>query len=180
VQQDRVATRPQQKEKTLSRCVLTVLLALLSFAVSSSRSEAQGSRQYYSGTYSNGAYNYRYHYYKPRYSSSGYKYHLAIYYPQRSRYVYYYNPYSRKYWGRYDLVCGGYSQLAPEDQRGQLSEIPEKAFPAPGPMPAVRESNDETPMLPPPEVLGPPGGPAVPGRGGLQLPPSKGGSNCPN
>jgi hypothetical protein len=69
-----------------------------------------------------------------------------VYYPRRPRYVYYYNLYK----GRYDLEAGGYSQLAPQDRKPQLCQIPESAFPPPGPMPPAEPDGEE--MLPPPEA----------------------------
>ena len=36
-----------------------------------------------------------------------YSYHYCIYYPSQPRYVYYYNPYTKLYWGRYDLEQRG-------------------------------------------------------------------------
>ena len=101
-------------------------------------------RQYYSGWsyYPQRTYYLRSYYYKPYPTYATYKYHYCIYYPARPRYVYYYNPYRKLYWGRYDLEKGGYSQLAEKDRKAKLDEIPETAFPAPGAMPAVPESND--------------------------------------
>src|SRR5205823_3242559 len=66
-------------------------------------------RQNYSGwvQQDNSSY-YSCHYYQPSESSS-YKSHRVYYYPSKPQYVYYYNPYSKKYWGRYDREAKGYS-----------------------------------------------------------------------
>jgi hypothetical protein len=127
-----------------------------------SRAGASPYPSYYTPRQWGGGYYYRrYHYYSPAHGE--YRYHVAVYYPGRPRYVYYYNPYKRRYWGRYDLVAGGYALLAEQDRKPTLAEIPESAFPPPGPMPPAEPGGD--PMLPPPEGgLGlPPAGPGTPG-----------------
>ncbi|MDA7979098.1 MAG: hypothetical protein MPJ50_10065 [Pirellulales bacterium] len=119
---------------------------------SSATQEAQAGnlqygRQYYAGWsntyYQTRGYYYRNYYYKPYASYPTYKYHYCIYYPSRPRYVYYYNPVRRRYWGRYDIEAKGYSLLAEKDQAEKLSDISEDAFPTPGDMPAIPESTDE-------------------------------------
>jgi len=113
---------------------------------------------YYSARQQGPGYSYRqYHYYSRQ--AGGYRHHVAVYHPRAPRYVYYYNPYKRRYWGRYDLATGGYSLLAVPDRRETLSEIPESAFPPAGPMPPEEDGGD--PMLPPPEP-GPEPGPTTP------------------
>ena len=49
------------------------------------------------------------------------------------RFVYYYNPSTRLYWAAYDLEARGFSLIARKDQKGNLRDIPEAAFPAPAP-----------------------------------------------
>jgi hypothetical protein len=110
-------------------------------------------RQYYSSWSPYRSYYYRTYYYKPTPSYAGYQYHYAIYYPSQPRYVYYYNPYKKVYWGRAEVSeCGEvkYSLLAEKDRKGSLKEIPEKAFPKAGAMPPVPESNDGVKMEVPP------------------------------
>ncbi len=101
-------------------------------------------RQRYGGwSYHTGhRYYYRSYYYKPYTTYTKYNYHYCIHYPSRPRYVYYYNPYRRVYWGRYDLEQKGYSELAAEDRKGKLEDISEDAFPEPGAMPSIPESED--------------------------------------
>ena len=106
-----------------------------------------------------GGWNYynSYGYYYTTYNYSPYRHHYCVYYPSYPRYVYYYNPYSGYWWGRFDLEGKPgqqYSLLAKEDQRAKLTDIPESAFPAPGEMPLVPESKDsdarvELPPTPP-------------------------------
>ncbi len=67
------------------------------------------------------------------------------------KYVYYYNPYKRVYWGRYDLEAKGYSLLEEKDRKEKLADIPESAFPKPGPMPADPESTDGSKIPAPPQ-----------------------------
>jgi len=116
------------------------------------------TRQYYSSwrKHPTRTYYYRYYYYKPATTYVGYKHHYAIYYPQRPKYVYFYNPYKKVYWGRCPVQTGGkgqYSLLAEKDRKGNIDEIPESAFPKPGPLPPVPESSDGTPMELPPDDL---------------------------
>lgn len=121
-----------------------IALVLVGGAWSTSEAAAFLRRHYYSSWsyYPSRTYYYRSYFYKPYVQYEGYKYHYCIYYTSRPRYVYYYNPYVKTYWGRYDLEKKGYSELAAADRKASLSEIPETAFPAPGAMPAIPESED--------------------------------------
>ncbi len=133
------------RRKTLALLALTTVMALAT-GVEAAR---YYGRSYYGGwSYQpQRTYYYSSYYYKPTASYSGYNYHYCIYYPSRPRYVYYYNPVRRVYWGRYDLEAKGYSQLAEKDQKAELNDIPESAFPAPGEMPSIPESTDGEKML---------------------------------
>jgi hypothetical protein len=135
----------------LSRRQVLVAIPLLGLFAQSTRLEgalAYG-RHYYGGWsyYPQRTYYYSSYYYKPTPSYSGYKYHYCIYYPSQPQYVYYYNPYRKVYWGRYDLKAKGYSHLAEKDQKGELKDIPDSAFPKPGEMPAIPESDGAEKML---------------------------------
>jgi hypothetical protein len=116
--------------------------------------QAQYGRQYYSSYsyYPTYGYYYTYYYYYPTVSSTTYSYHYCTYYPSRPRYVYYYNPVRRVYWGRYDLEKEGYSLLEEKDRKENLNDIPESAFPPPGKMPNVPEATDTLQMDKPPAV----------------------------
>ena len=107
-------------------------------------------RPFYSPMSRGDGYLYRKCYYYSR-QYNEYRYHVAVYHRAQLRYVYYYNPYKRLYWGRYDLIGGGYSKLAANDCKAKLGDIPEAAFPPPGQMPPAEDGGD--PMLPPPESL---------------------------
>lgn len=138
------------------RHVLCVLV--LGVLASSVATAGYSYRQYYGGwrRHTSYSYHYRSYYYQPTHSYSGYRHHYAIYYPSQPRYVYYYNPYKRVYWGRFDLQGNEgqhYSLLAEQDRKEHLKEIPESAFPKPGAMPNVPEATDGTTMLPPPADL---------------------------
>ncbi len=125
-----------------------IVVALIMVTVFPSLAAAYRRHYYSSWSYhSSNSYYYRSYYYKPAASYDGYRYHYCVYYPTRPRYVYYYNPYARVYWGRYDLTEKGYSQLADADRKEQLKDIPESAFPKPGEMPAIPESTDQERML---------------------------------
>src|SRR5262249_30566615 len=79
--------------------------------------------------------------------------HRCIYYPAQPKYVYYYNPVSKKYWGRFDVDAAGYSLLEEKDRAALLADVPESAFPKPGPMPAIPGSKDGPAMDRPPKEL---------------------------
>jgi hypothetical protein len=120
---------------------------------SASPVQAQYGRQYYTTwsyypTYGYYYTNYRYQTYV---DAPSYDYHYCVYYPSQ-RYVYYYNPVRRVYWGRYDLEKQGYSMLEEKDRKAELKDIPESAFPAPGKMPNIPEAKDAVAMSKPPEV----------------------------
>ena len=89
-------------------------------------------RQYYDTSWSyNPSYSYYYvtYYYQPVVTQTSYNYHYCIYYPSQPRYVYYYNPVSQVYWGRYEIGSKGekrYSILADKDRKKDLKEIPKK------------------------------------------------------
>lgn len=129
---------------TTRRILLGTLAATLLCAVAIPA--YAGFRRHYYGSWGyNTSYSYYYrpYYYYPSTTYTGaYHYHYCIHYPSQPRYVYYYNPYSSQYWGRYDLESQGYSLLAEKDRKANLKEIPESAFPKPGEMPAIPESED--------------------------------------
>ena len=118
---------------------------------------AQYVRQYYDTTWSySPSYNYYYvrYYYQPAVTYTTYDYHYSIYYPSRPSYIYYYNPVSQAYWGRYEIGSKGekrYSMLAEKDRKKDLKDIPESAFPEPAAMPTIPGAKDNVPMAPPPE-----------------------------
>lgn len=136
----------------------SLVLALSVLAVAPAAAWAAfGLRQYYDNSYSySSSYNYYYtrYYYKPTVSYATYDYHYCVYYPSYPQYVYYYNPSSQVYWGRYELGSKGdkrYSLLAEKDRKKELKDIPEKAFPAPAAMPEIPGSDDKVAIEPPPE-----------------------------
>jgi len=110
-------------------------------------------RQIYSGwtKQDNGTFSSNYHC-QPK-PGGPYKSHRVIYDPAKPKQLHYYNPSTKKYWGRYDLGAKGYSLLADKDKAEKLEAIAESAFPAPGPMPPIPGSDDKVPMLPPPTDL---------------------------
>jgi len=113
-------------------------------------------RQYYDTSWSYYPaqnYHYRRYYYRPAVNVTTYSYHYTIYYTARPRYVYYYNPVKKYYWGRYDLEAKGYSMLKEEDRKEKLTDIKEEAFPKPGLMPAIPDSADNEKIEIPPGDL---------------------------
>ena len=128
-----------------SRAMLVVLTLVFGGLAGTAGADQYSSRQYYSNWnhHVQRGYHYRSYYYKPTPSYVGYRHHYVIYSPSRPRHYYFYNPYKKQYWGRCDVNTNGqgqYSLLAEADRKGNLEDIPEKAFPAPGPMPRIPES----------------------------------------
>jgi hypothetical protein len=114
-------------------------------------------RQYYDTTWSYApSYGYYYvnYYYLPSPTYTTYSYHYCIYYPSQPSYIYYYNPVSQVFWGRYAIGSKGdkrYSILAQKDRKKDLKDIPESAFPPAAAMPSIPGAEDGVAMEPPPE-----------------------------
>jgi hypothetical protein len=122
-------------------------LALVVGAAWGGRADA-GFRHYYSSWHrSPYHYSYRYYYYTPR------SYDYVISYPVQPRYLYYYNPVSRTYWGRFDLKTQGYSLLPEADRKSALKDIPDEKFPPPGELPTVHGEKDADKVEAPPTDL---------------------------
>lgn len=131
---------------------LTLTLLVVSAATAASR-----LRQYYDTSYTySETYRYYYvtYYYAVTETQTTYDYNYCIYYPSQPSYIYYYNPSSQVYWGRYEIGSKGdkrYSILAKKDRKKDLKAIPESAFPKPSKMPEIPGSEDGVAMAPPPE-----------------------------
>jgi hypothetical protein len=113
----------------------------LCFAFANSNEAEAG---YYSQwrSYPSRNYHYTQYYYKPYPRYPTYRYHYCVYRTYQPRYVYYYNPYRRVYWGRLDTQAkegSQYQLLAEKDRKGTLKEIPESAFPKGGKMPTITD-----------------------------------------
>ena len=141
------------------RRIVLVVVAGAALSVVPGDAQASYQRQYYSSWsyYSTTRYYYRTYYYYPTPVATTYSYHYTIYYPSQPRYVYYYNPVSQQYWGRFEFgedgKAKGYSLLAEKDRKEKLADIPESAFPKPGAMPAIPGATDGEKMVPPPSDL---------------------------
>ncbi len=128
------------------RRFLIIATVLAGCMLTAQQSQA-AHRQYYSSWsyHPRHSYYYRTYYHRPHVRYNSYNYHYCVHYPSRPRYVYYYNPHSRRYWGRFDLEGtegAQYSILDPEDRKERLSDIPEAAFPEPAEMPIIPGSED--------------------------------------
>lgn len=141
------------RRSSVSLLVFTVLMLV----TRTSTAYAQYARQYYDTTWTySSAYSYYYttYYYLPTVTATTYDYHYCIYYTSQPSYVYYYNPTTRVYWGRYEVGSKGenrYSMLAAKDRKKDLKDIPEGAFPKPSKMPTIPGASDGAAMEPPPE-----------------------------
>jgi hypothetical protein len=157
-QPDPIRTRGSSPLTTAPVKTLVLGLAVgLGLAYGPAVPAAMAQRQYYDSSYTySPIYGYYYvrYYYQPAPTYTTYDYHYCIYYPSRPDYLYYYNPVSQAYWGRYKVGSKEnerYSILAEKDRKKDLKEIPESAFPAPAAMPAIPGSKDGVAMEPPPE-----------------------------
>jgi hypothetical protein len=117
-----------------------------------------GPRQYYGAwrRHPQRAYHYRHYYYKPRANFSGYRHHYVVHFHSRPQHHYFYNPYSKRYWGRCPVKQGEepkYSLLAEKDRKATVKDIPESAFPEPGELPGVPEATDDAKLDLPPDDL---------------------------
>ena len=114
-------------------------------------------RQYYDTTWDyRPSYGYYYttYYFQPTVVQNTYSYHYCIYYPSQPQYIYYYNPVSQVFWGRYEIGSKGdkrYSLLAEKDRKKDLKDIPDSAFPKPAEMPTIPGTKDGVSIEPPPE-----------------------------
>ena len=122
-------------------------LALGVIGVVGGRADAGFPQSYSDWHKSPYSYYYRYYYSRPN------TYDYVILYPKQPRYLYYYNPVAKVYWGRFDLKSKGYSLLAEADRKGLLKDIPESKFPEPGDMPQVPGGQDGEKVQTPPTDL---------------------------
>ena len=140
-----------------SRSVRRLSLLVLSLVLFASYAQAAFRRQYYDTSWNyntNYGYYYTNYYFTTTVTQTTYEYNYCIYYPSQPTYIYYYNPGTNVYWGRYEIGSKGehrYSMLEPKDRKKDLKEIPESAFPKPGAMPTIPGSKDDEKMAPPPE-----------------------------
>jgi hypothetical protein len=141
-----------EEKEMFKKFLLVALFGMTGMAgviATSENADAGFYSQRYGGWsyYNTGNYYYRPYYYKPSPTYTGYRYHYCIHYTSQPRYVYYYNRYNGTYWGRYDLEKGGYSMLEEKDRKADLKDIPESAFPEPGEMPTIPESEGDEKIL---------------------------------
>ncbi|MEZ6123208.1 MAG: hypothetical protein R3C49_08555 [Planctomycetaceae bacterium] len=140
-------------------CFALAVAALPLMATADAQSGLSGygsPRQYYSSwsKHPTKDYHYRRLYYKPSNSYVGYKHHYVIYYPSKPQHCYFFNPYSKTYWGRCEINHGGkYSLLAPQDRKTVVTEIPESAFPKPADPPVLDDTEDNIRLDLPPDDL---------------------------
>lgn len=135
--------------KAFSQATLTALVLLAAMSALPNQAQAGFYSSY--SYYPSRGYYYSYYHYKPYPTYPSYHRHYVVSFPHSPRYLYYYNPYRKVYWGRYDLEGKGYCLLSEEHRKQSLKDIPESAFPPPGEMPPVPESTDGSRLeVPPP------------------------------
>jgi hypothetical protein len=140
----------------LTVCLFVLILCGIGRPVFAETHDANGlsPRQYYSDWVSGSEFSYRAYYYKPSPEYAGFKTQFVIYTPEKPDYLYYFNPYEKKFWGRIKLFRDGepfYSILREEDRKNVLAEIPESAFPEPGPLPPMPDVADNILLDLPPD-----------------------------
>lgn len=131
------------------------LFAVIAGSLALAAEAEAGYRQYYTSWsyHPQQSYHYRTYFYRPVATQPSYSHHYVVYRPSTPRYVYYYNPSRRTYWGRYDLEGQKgkeYSLLAEKDRKGDLDAIPESAFPEPAELPQIPDAEDGATLQAPP------------------------------
>src|SRR5207244_2381430 len=151
------ALRNPGEDALMFRRKLIVLVCLATGALAAAApAVAQQPRQHYSKYWAkNKGYYFKQYFYKPTPGAVAYRMQYVIYYSSKPRFYFFFNPYNRLYWGRYDRQEGAYSKLPEPQQRGQVAEIKEAAFSAPAGMPPVPESRDGVALAVPPADLPP-------------------------
>ena len=141
-----------------------VLTAIYLASAPALAADHSGSRQSFGDWHKHQrGFSYRPYYYKPHPQFVGFKHHYVIHHNARPQHNYFYNPYKKQFWGRCPVATEGkpsYSLLAEKDRNGDINQIPETAFPKPGPMPPIPESTDGATLDLPPDDL--PGTDALP------------------
>ncbi len=113
------------------------------------------STPYKSCSYSNWTYDQSHGYYycvcsyKPS-AYSDYSKYVCIYNASYGNSVYYYNPTSKTYWGRYDAAAKGFSTLAAGDQKAVIADLPQDKFSAPAAQQVIpgSQANEQMPAPP--------------------------------
>ena len=115
---------------------------------------AEPLRQYYTAWtfHAERGYWYRTLHFKPEPGYLGYRHHYCIHYVSQPQYVYFYDPYDKVYWGRFDvrgMPGEQFSVLDPEDRRERLSDVPADAFPPEGEIPTLPGATDDMRIMTP-------------------------------
>lgn len=135
------------------RTIALLFAVIAGSLLAADRAEAAYRQFYGSWAYHSGhGYHHRCLYFKPAADDTSFRSHYCIYYASKPRYVYFWNRYEQKYWGRFDTegkAGARYSILKEEDRREKLDEIPESAFPPPGAMPVIPGAEDGVTIDPP-------------------------------
>lgn len=133
----------------MSRNLRTLLVCCLAVVAMAAAAVAQNyaPRQYYSDWKKapQGNHFVRNYYFKPTPTYAGYRVHQVHHFPAKPKHHYFYNPKTQKYWGRCpsDNYEGKplYSLLKMEDRHKDIEKIPEAAFPPPGKLPPIPDSD---------------------------------------
>ncbi len=81
------------------------------------------------------------------------RHHFAVYHPRQPKFVFFHNPHTNRFWGRYNLETSKYQILAEADQREKLEDVDEKTFGRPGNLPLEEEGGEQMPAPPAPEKV---------------------------
>src|SRR5690242_16680348 len=93
----------------LRRFVLAIFLLASFLSSSAMRAGDQfGSRQFFGDWHNHAAgFSYRPYYYKPTPDFVGFKHHYVVHYQTRPQFNYFYNPYTKQFWGRCPVAAEG-------------------------------------------------------------------------
>jgi hypothetical protein len=85
-------------------------------------------------------------------ATADYSKYYCVYSPSCGNYVYFYNPVSKLYWGRFDEQAKGFAVLPAADQKTVISDLPQDKFGAPAAQVAIPGSQVAENMPSPPDL----------------------------
>lgn len=138
----------------LRRITVAALLLVLGTATTLSADEPRQSYSAWSFSKEKGYYFAKFTY-KPSAGPCEPKTHYCILKPDEPHRVYYFNPYEKKFWARFDAKAEEgkqFSVLKPEARKETLAEIAEREFPEPAAAPELPEATDGETVEPPSDL----------------------------
>lgn len=142
---------------SMTRYFLCIFAVFFSVHFSGFEATAQSARQFYSNGRPGGEGKWErdekakghkiWWHFKVNKNDKKYQRHIAYAFDNQPSRVYYYNPGTKKFWGRCEIPSdgsggAGYSELKSEDRKEKLSLVAESSFPKPGGMPMLKATDE--------------------------------------